>query len=111
MHRASIALTRTSAVRSGTRRRTRVDRRIGRESLVPAVIIGLLVGAAPAVADGPGLPRTYDVKRVDSPNPLPGGSFGWGVASADLTGDGKADLLVAQAQTGPGQIFIYDGVT
>lgn len=73
--------------------------------------------AAPAQADGPGLPRTYTPRIVDSPNPLPGGAFGWGVASADLTGDGELDLVVAQAEAGAagnggrGQVFIFDGKT
>lgn len=79
-----------------------------------AASVALMV--APALADGPGLPRTYVPRIIDSPNPLPGGSFGWGIASADLTGDGKLDLLVAQAEAGkgnggPGQVFIYNGVT
>ncbi len=69
------------------------------------------ISAAPASAQAPGLPRTFDVRAIDTPNPLSGGSFGWGVTSADLTGDGRPDLLVAQAQTGPGQVFIYDGAT
>ena len=86
------------------------DLRLGRRTLVPAMVVWIAMAAAPAFA-APGLPRGYDVQRIDSPNPLGGGAFGWGLASADLTGDGKADLLVAQAQFGPGQIFIFDGVT
>ncbi len=71
-----------------------------------------LFAAASASAAGPiGLPRTYDSIPVDTPNPIGGGAFGWGLASADLTGNGYADLLVAQAQTGPGQVFAYDGRT
>ncbi|HWF52496.1 MAG TPA: calcium-binding protein [Solirubrobacteraceae bacterium] len=71
-----------------------------------------LVAAASASAAGPiGLPRTYDSIPVDTPNPIGGGSFGWGLASGDLLGNGYADLLVAQAQTGPGQVFAYDGKT
>lgn len=68
----------------------------------------LALSATPASAD---LPRTYQPMIIDSPEPLGGGAFGWGITSADLTGDGKLDLLVAQAQTGKGQIFIFDGVT
>jgi Ca2+-binding RTX toxin-like protein len=71
-----------------------------------------LVAAASASAASPiGLPRTYDSIPVDTPNPIGGGSFGWGLASGDLLGNGYADLLVAQAQTGPGQVFAYDGKT
>ena len=66
---------------------------------------------ASAAAQAPGVPRTYDFRTIDSPEPLSGGAFGWGIASADFTGDGKQDLLVAQAQTGPGQVFVFDGPT
>jgi RTX calcium-binding nonapeptide repeat (4 copies) len=79
-----------------------------------ALALGLLAASAtPALAE-PGLPRTYDVTPVESSNPLPGGggNFGWGLTSADLTGDGKMELIVAQSQDNvPGEIFIYDGVT
>lgn len=73
------------------------------------------VPATEAFAQG-GLPLGYDFKRIDSGAPAAGSSFGWGVASADLTGDGEADLLVAQgtggqSNTAPTFIFIYDGVT
>ena len=82
---------------------------------VPALLTGavllLLLAVASASAQAPGLPRTYDVQRIDSPNPTGGGAFGWGTTSADLTGDGKHELLVAQAQTGPGQVFVFDGAT
>ncbi|MBA3348707.1 MAG: FG-GAP repeat protein, partial [Actinobacteria bacterium] len=69
------------------------------------------IAVSTAAAQQPGLPRTYDAQRIDSPNPIGGGSFGWGISSADLTGDGKLDLLVAQSQTGRGQVFVYDGAT
>lgn len=68
-------------------------------------------GSATALAQQPGLPRTYDATRIDTPNPISGSSFGWGITSADLTADGKLDLLVAQSQTGRGQVFVYDGAT
>ncbi len=79
--------------------------------LAVVACLALAVGSASAVAQGPGLPRTYKPSIIDSPNPLGSGSFGWGVSSADLTGDGELDLLVAQAQTGRGQVFIFDGVS
>src|SRR3954453_22856351 len=84
-----------------------------RLALLPvAALITVALPAAPAAAD---LPRTYTATRIDSGAPTPGGGFGWGVWSADLTGDGKQDLLVAQAQVGtaeiPNKIFIYNGVT
>ena len=89
-----------------------------RRALVGLALIALFAAiAGTAQADGPGLPRTYTARIVDSPNPLPGGSFGWGIASADLTGDGKLDLVVAQAEAGAagnggrGQVFILNGAT
>lgn len=84
--------------------------------VLPLAALGAWL-ATPAQADGPGLPRTYTPRIIDSPNPLPGGSFGWGIASADLTGDGKLDLVVAQAEAGAagnggrGQVFIFNGAT
>ncbi|MEA2169843.1 MAG: hypothetical protein QOF76_3143, partial [Solirubrobacteraceae bacterium] len=61
----------------------------------------------------PGLPRTFKVTRIDTPAPVGGGSFGWGLWSADLTGDGKHDLMVAQGQIGtaavPNKVFIFSG--
>lgn len=75
------------------------------------IVVAALAASASASAAGIGLPRTYDSLPVDTPNPIGGGAFGWGIASADLTGAGYDDLLVAQSQTGPGQIFAYDGRT
>jgi Ca2+-binding RTX toxin-like protein len=74
-----------------------------------------LVATAPgavANAQAPGMPRTYSIQRVDSPQPRAGGSFGWGISSADLTGDGKLDLLVAQSQdASSSQVFVFNGAT
>ena len=77
-------------------------------------LLGLLVAAfasAPAHAAGPGLPRTYQPRIIDTPNPMGSGSFGWGLDAADLTGDGKPDLLVPQSNGLPGEVYIWDGVT
>lgn len=88
-----------------------------RLTLVALIAVAVAVTAGSASADGPGLPRTYIPQIIDSPNPLQGGAFGWGIASADLTGDGELDLLVAQAEAsafgngGRGQVFIFDGET
>jgi hypothetical protein len=79
------------------------------------------VAAGPALAQG--LPRNYDVQRIDTPHqigsPEDAGkpnaeqaapNFGWGVASADLTRDGDRELLVPQSQSNfDGEIFIFDG--
>ena len=42
--------------------------------------------------------KGYTYKQVESPAPIPGGAFGWGVANGDFTGDGENDLLVPQSQ-------------
>ena len=80
--------------------------------VLPVVaLVTVALPVASAAAQAPGLPRTFSVTTVDTPEPLGGGSFGWGVASADLTGDSKPDLLVAQGQTAPTRVFVFDGVT
>ncbi len=80
-----------------------------------AALVTVALPVAPAAAQAPGLPRTFNVTRIDSPTPVGGGAFGWGIYSADLTGDRKQDLLVAQAQVGtaddPNKVFIFNGVT
>lgn len=85
----------------------------GRRALIGSLATLLLAAlpAAGASAQAPGLPLGYDFKTIDSGAPAPGTSFGWGAASADLTGDGEADLLVAQGQGSPTHVFVYDGVT
>jgi len=93
--------------RNGIRRRLK---------LLPVVALAMVaMPVASAAAQAPGLPRTFDVTRIDSVAAVNGGAFGWGLWSADLTGDGKQDLLVAQGQQGtaavPTQVMIYDGAT
>jgi Ca2+-binding RTX toxin-like protein len=76
------------------------------------VAAAIIVSGAVAQAQAAGMPRTYSVQRVDSPQPRGGGSFGWGISSADLTGDNKPDLLVAQSQDGTSsQVFVFDGAS
>ncbi len=81
--------------------------------VLPVVaLVTVALPAAPAAAQAPGLPRTFNVTTIDTPEPRGGGSFGWGLASADLTGDGKLDLLVPQSQDpASSQVFIFDGAT
>jgi hypothetical protein len=65
------------------------------------------LGAAPALA-APGLPRTYQVTRVDSPAPVVGGNFGIGFVNAgDLNHDGVDDLLVGTDEHGGGTGGVY----
>ena len=72
----------------------------------------LLVLAGPALG---ALPRTYQVQRIDSPNPQQSALFGIGlIGHSDLNADGEDDVLVPQTGTGPnndGQIFIFSGAT
>ena len=93
--------------RNGFRRRLKL--------LPVAALATVAATATSAAAQAPGLPRTFNATRIDSPTPVGGGAFGWGLWSADLTGDGKHDLLVPQAQIGtetdPNKIFIFNGVT
>ena len=79
--------------------------------MLPAVVIAALPATA-ALGQSPGLPRDYDVQRIESPNPIANYHFGWGVASADFTGDGDQDLLVAQSDSfTAGEVFLFDGET
>jgi hypothetical protein len=81
-------------------------------ALLATVAACVLTPAASALA---ALPRTYDVQRVDSPNPQQNANFGLGlIGHSDLTGDGRDDFLVPQTSTGPngdGQLFIFSGAT
>ncbi len=81
--------------------------------VLPVVaLVAVALPVAPAAAQAPGLPRTYSVTTIDTPEARGGGSFGWGLASADLTGDGRLDLLVPQSQDSTSsQVFVFDGAT
>lgn len=82
--------------------------RVGKALLVVAAAAALPTTAA--LAQSPGLPRDYDVQRIESPNPIANFHFGWGTASADFTGDGDQDLLVAQSDSfTAGEVFLFDG--
>jgi Ca2+-binding RTX toxin-like protein len=84
-----------------------------RLKVLPVVALATLAAtAASASAQAPGLPRTFNAKAIDSPEPRGGGSFGWGLASADLNGDGKLDLLVPQSQDSAAtRVYVFDGAT
>jgi Ca2+-binding RTX toxin-like protein len=90
--------------RNGRRRRLRL--------VSAAALLTVALPVTGALAEAPGLPRPFTATRIDSPEPRGGGSFGWGIASADLNRDGKLDLLVAQSQdAASSQVFIFDGAT
>ena len=90
------------------RQRRWTSSRVGKALLGVAVAATLPTTAA--LAQAPGLPRDYDVQRIESPNPIANYHFGWGVASADFTGDGDQDLLVAQSDSfTSGEVFLFDG--
>jgi len=82
-----------------------------------AAALTLLMAAAaiPALAVGPGLPRTYTVERIDSPQPATSAAFGRAMAGAgDIDRDGKDDLLLSQQANSPGgegQVFVISGAT
>lgn len=73
------------------------------------------VAATPALAAGPGLPRTYQVQKIDSPLPVDGGNFSQGTGGVgDLNGDGEFDFAMGQLAGSPGadgQVFIISGET
>src|SRR5215212_8605984 len=88
----------------------RGNRMLARRFAVTALATAAaLVLAAPA---GAALPRTYQVQRVDSPNPTVGGDFGIALVNGgDLDGDGKDDIVVGTDEHGgsTGQIFVMSG--
>jgi hypothetical protein len=76
--------------------------------------LGLGAGASSALA-APGLPRTYDVQRIDGPNPAVGNAFGGGAANVgDLNGDGASDFALgvrAGSAGGNGHVLVFSGRT
>ena len=55
------------------------------------------------------------LRTLNTPNTQAGAGFGGAVASADLNGDGKADIIVAAyvetigANTGQGRVYVFSG--
>ena len=84
-------------------------------TILGAVAVMVVFTTSTALAQGPGLPRTYQVERIDSPIPVAGAAFGRGMAGAgDLDGDGIDDLLFPQqagSPNGDGMVFVISGRT
>lgn len=79
-----------------------------------ALLIGVLaMSATPALAQGPGLPRGYQIQRVESPAPILSATFGLQtVPIGDVNGDGEDDFATNQTEGTPnaeGQVWIYSG--
>lgn len=53
------------------------------------------------------------IRTLDSPSPVPTGLFGESVASGDLTGDGRADIVVGAPGefSDDGRVYVFDGAT
>lgn len=69
-----------------------------RTATLSLVMLSVLGGwCSSAAAQAPGLPRGYDVQRVDSPSAGAASAFGFSVINGgDLNADGVDDLLVPQ---------------
>ena len=80
--------------------------------------------ATPALAQGPGLPRGYDIQRIDSPSPFQSGTFGTQtIPIGDVNNDGEEDIGTNQTNGTPqgcvpgppstcnneGQVWVYSG--
>jgi hypothetical protein len=80
-----------------------------------ALFIGLLLGFW--VSDVLGAPQAQAQIAIDSPNPQAHGWFGSAVASGDVNGDGRADIIVGARSedvgTTPnqGRVYVFDGST
>ena len=69
--------------------------------LATAIVAAALAAGAAAAHGAPGLPRSYDVQRVDSPSPTANGRFGVALVNVgDINGDGRADVLTGTDKHG-----------
>jgi len=81
-------------------------------ALGAAVAVMTGVVAAPVLAAGNGLPRTYTVQRIDSPQPEDSGLFSLSLNLAgDLDGDGKQDIISPQVAgfNMQGRVYVFGG--
>ena len=85
--------------------------RLGKVGALTGALLALTAVTAVSALAGPGLPRTYQNQRVDSPAPALAGGFGYPLVNlGDLTGDNEDDLGTTQP-TGQGVLFLYNGET
>jgi len=87
-----------------------------RSALLGGLLIPIMAaGAAPALAQGPGLPPGYQVQRLDAPIAVTNGGFGNLVTPfGDANGDSREDFAQYQAQGSPGNegvIQTFSGAT
>ena len=79
-----------------------------------ALLAALAAGGLAASSAAAELPRSYQVTRVDDPNPTTNGNFGLAVLPAgDIDGDGGADVLIGTDKHGrqPGSLTLVSGRT
>ena len=88
---------------------------LGRVATAAGLLLLTAAAADTAVAAGPGLPRTYQVQKLNSPRPADGANFSQGSGGVgDLNRDGEFDFVTGQLAGSPnadGQVFVISGET
>ena len=91
--------------------RVRTLTSLARLAVLTSGVLALL--ATTALAQAPGLPRGYQIQRIDSPSPVLSGTFGLQTTPVgDVNGDGEEDIATNQTEGTPnaeGQVWVYSG--